>query len=141
MKTAIAIIVTGLLIGGVIMLSGGGNGGGGSGTGINNGAGAGNGNGGGNVSIVDGKQIIEINVKGGYRPGKSVAKAGIPTVIRFKTESTFDCSSFIRIPSLNVSQALPQTGSTDIAVGSPTAGALQGTCGMGMYRFEVDFQS
>ncbi len=105
----------------------------GVGTGINNGAE--------NVSVVDGKQIIEINVKGGYRPGKSVAKAGIPTIIRFKTQGTFDCSSFIRIPSLNVSQSLPQTGITDVSVGTPTAGVLQGTCGMGMYRFEVEFQS
>jgi plastocyanin domain-containing protein len=94
-----------------------------------------------NVSIVDGKQIIEIEVKGGYRPGKSVAKAGVPTIIRFKTNGTFDCSSAIRIPSLNVSQALPQTGATDIDAGTSTAGVLQGTCGMGMYRFEVEFRS
>jgi plastocyanin domain-containing protein len=125
--TAIAIIVAGLLIGGAFMLSTTGNG-----VVVNTG--------GSNVSIVDGKQIIEINVKGGYRPGKTVAKAGIPTVIRFKTNSTFDCSSFIRIPSLSVSQALPQTGATDVSLGIPSAGVLQGTCSMGMYRFEVDFQ-
>ena len=94
----------------------------------------------GNVSIVDGKQIIIIDVKGGYNPEKSVAKAGIPTVIRFVTRGTFDCSSFIRIPSLNVSQALPQTGSTDVSVGSQQAGVLNGTCGMGMYRFNVEFK-
>lgn len=92
-----------------------------------------------NVSIIDGKQIIEINVKGGYKPGKTVAKAGIPTFIRFKTNGTFDCSSFIRIPSLNVSQALPQTGMTDINAGTSTVGVLQGMCGMGMYRFEIEF--
>jgi plastocyanin domain-containing protein len=125
--TAIAIIVAGLLIGGAFMLSTTGNG-----VVVNTG--------GSYVSIVDGKQIIEINVKGGYRPGKTVAKAGIPTVIRFKTNSTFDCSSFIRIPSLSVSQALPQTGATDVSLGIPSAGVLQGTCSMGMYRFEVDFQ-
>jgi len=130
----IAVVAAVILIGGAFTLSvAGGNGGA-------SGANVGAGNGGENVSIVDGKQIIEINVKGGYRPGKSIAKAGVPTVIRFKTQGTFDCSSFIRIPSLNISQALPQTGATDIAVGSPNAGVLQGTCGMGMYRFEVDFQ-
>ena len=94
-----------------------------------------------NVTVVDGKQIIEIDVKGGYKPGKSIAKAGVPTIIRFKTNGTFDCSSSIRIPSLNVSQALPQTGATDIDAGTSTAGILQGTCGMGMYRFEVEFRS
>lgn len=94
-----------------------------------------------NVTIVDGKQIVEINAKGGYQPRKSVAKAGIPTVIRFNTRGTFDCSSSVRIPSLNISKILPQSGSTDIDIGSPQLSNLQGSCGMGMYPFEIDFQS
>ena len=94
-----------------------------------------------NVSIVDGKQIIEINAKGGYQPRKSVAKAGIPTIIRFNTKGTFDCSSAVRIPSLNISKSLPQSGITDIDIGSGEPGKLKGSCGMGMYPFEVEFQS
>lgn len=93
-----------------------------------------------NVSIVDGKQIIEITARGGYQPRKSVAKAGIPTIIRFNTKGTFDCSSSVRIPSLGISKSLPQTGSTDIDIGSGKLGTLQGSCGMGMYPFEVEFQ-
>lgn len=94
-----------------------------------------------NVTVVDGKQIITINAKGGYQPRKSVAKAGMPTVIRFDTNGTFDCSSSVRIPSMNISKVLPQTGSTDIDVGSQQVATLQGTCGMGMYPFEVEFKS
>lgn len=93
-----------------------------------------------NVTIVDGKQIIEISARGGYQPRKSIAKAGIPTVIRFNTNGTFDCSSAVRIPSLNISKNLPQTGLTDIDIGSPKLGVLNGSCGMGMYPFEIDFQ-
>ncbi len=93
-----------------------------------------------NVSIVDGKQIIEISAKGGYQPRKSIAKAGIPTIIRFNTNGTFDCSSSVRIPSLNISKSLPQSGATDIDIGSGQLGTLQGSCGMGMYLFEIDFQ-
>lgn len=93
-----------------------------------------------NVSIFDGKQIIEIRAKGGYLPRRSVAKAGIPTVIRFNTSGTFDCSSSVRIPSMNISQILPQSGSTDIDIGSGKLGLLNGSCGMGMYPFEIDFQ-
>jgi plastocyanin domain-containing protein len=73
-----------------------------------------------NVSVVDGKQFIEISAKGGYLPRKSVAQAGIPTIIRFKTRGTFDCSSSIRIPSMNISKVLPNTGSTDIDLGTLT---------------------
>ena len=93
-----------------------------------------------NVTIVDGKQIINIEVKGGYTPRKSVAKSGIPTVLRFNTSGTFDCSAFIRIPSLNVLQSLPQFGATDIKIDDPKQGTLQGMCGMGMYQFTVDFK-
>lgn len=95
--------------------------------------------GGENVSIVDGKQIIVINAKGGYQPRKSIAKAGLPTVIRFDTKGTFDCSLSVRIPSMKISKFLPQTGSTDIDIGSSTAGTLNGSCSMGMYPFEVEF--
>jgi plastocyanin domain-containing protein len=94
-----------------------------------------------NVSIVDGKQIIEISAKGGYQPRKSTAKAGIPTIIRFNTEGTFDCSSAVRIPSLNISESLPLSGMTDIDIGSDQLGTLKGSCGMGMYPFEVEFEN
>ena len=93
-----------------------------------------------NVSIVDGKQIIEIKAKGGYSPRVSVAKANMPTVLRFDTKGTFDCSASIRIPSMNVSKILPNSGSTDVDLGNPKLGTLQGTCGMGMYPFEINFQ-
>jgi plastocyanin domain-containing protein len=93
-----------------------------------------------NVSIVDGKQIVEIRAKGGYQPRKSVAQAGIPTIIRFNTSGTFDCSSSVRIPNMNISKALPQSGSTDIDIGTATLGTLKGSCGMGMYPFEIEFQ-
>lgn len=93
-----------------------------------------------NVSIVDGKQIIEITAKGGYTPRKSIAKAGIPTILRFNTNGTFDCSSSVRIPSMNIFKSLPQRGTTDIDLGTQKAGTLNGSCGMGMYPFEISFQ-
>jgi plastocyanin domain-containing protein len=92
-----------------------------------------------NVSVVDGTQIITITTKGGYTPTKSNAKAGMPTVLRFETNGTFDCSSSVRIPSLSIDK-VPSTGTTDINVGVPTLATLQGTCGMGMYHFAVVFE-
>lgn len=126
-STVISILVVAVLIGGAILLSRGGSS---AAPQI-----AAN-----NVSVVDGKQIIEIHAKGGYQPRTSVAKAGMPTILRFETNGTFDCSSSIRIPSLGISKVLPQTGATDVDLGLAQAGTLQGTCGMGMYPFEVNFQ-
>jgi len=94
-----------------------------------------------NVSIVDGRQIIEINAKGGYYPKKSIAQAGLPTILRFNTKGTFDCSSSIRIPSMNISKNLSPSGSTDVDIGVQKAGLFNGSCGMGMYPFQIEFQS
>ncbi len=127
--TIISVFIAITLIGGAIALSG------------NNKSASTNNIPANNVTLSQGKQIIEIDVKGGYNPTKSFAKAGMPTVLRFITNGTFDCSSSIRIPSLNVTKILPQTGNTDIDVGTPQLGILSGTCGMGMYRFQIDFQS
>lgn len=93
-----------------------------------------------NVTIENGVQVVTLQTKGGYSPRKSVAQAGLPTVVRFSTNGTFDCSLSVRIPSLNLNKILPQTGLTDISLGTSTPGLFRGSCGMGMYPFEIDFQ-
>jgi plastocyanin domain-containing protein len=92
-----------------------------------------------NVSIVDGKQIVEVSVKAGYHPKKSIAKAGVPTILRFNTNGTYDCSSSVRIPSMGIIKRLPASGATDVDLGSPKVATLSGVCGMGMYSFDVEF--
>ncbi len=92
------------------------------------------------VVAEDGIQYIDLTAKGGYSPRKTIAQAGIPTVLTVTTNGTYDCSSAIKIPDEQISQDLPATGQTDIALGTPAAGLLQGTCTMGMYNFEIDFQ-
>jgi len=93
-----------------------------------------------NVSVIDGKQIIELKAKGGYRPAHTLAKAGMPTILRLNTSGTVDCSSALRIPSLNISKNLPLSGVTDIDLGIQNAGTIAGTCGMGMYPFDIKFE-
>lgn len=94
-----------------------------------------------NVSQENGKQVVVIKAKGGYAPQQTVAKAGVPTIIRVQTSGTFDCSSALRIPSLNYSKLLPATGTTDIEVPAQAAGStLKAICSMGMYNFSVDFK-
>ncbi len=93
-----------------------------------------------NVSIVDGKQFITISAKGGYSPRNTIAKAGVPTVIKVSTNGTFDCSSALRIPNLNYSNNLPSSGETLIDVPPQKIGTtIRGLCAMGMYNFSVNF--
>jgi plastocyanin domain-containing protein len=93
------------------------------------------------ASVPEGAQVIEISAKGGYEPASQIAKAGVPTVLRVKTDGAYDCSTALRIPSLRVSKQLPPTGETLIDLGTQQAGTLRGTCSMGMYSFAIDFQA
>jgi len=93
------------------------------------------------IKIIGGKQIIEISAKGGYFPRKTIAKAGVPTILRIKTNGTFDCSSSLFIPKLNYHKSLTPSGVENIEIPASEAnGVLRGLCSMGMYNFEVDFE-
>lgn len=93
-----------------------------------------------NVSLVDGKQIVEISARGGYSPRITMAQANVPTIIRMSTKGSFDCSSAVSIPSLGYRANLPPTGTTDIEVPAQKSGStLQGLCAMGMYNFQIKF--
>ena len=94
-----------------------------------------------NIRIVDGKQIITVNAKGGYRPRMTIASAGMPTTLNVATSGTFDCSAAFTIPSLNYRTMLKPSGITEIEIPPQKAGTiLRGLCGMGMYNFAVQFE-
>lgn len=93
-----------------------------------------------NISVVNAKQIIEINAKGGYYPRSTNAKANIPTTIKIKTNGTFDCSAALTIPSIKNRTFLPPSGETAIEIPAQAPGTtIQGVCAMGMYSFAVRF--
>ncbi len=93
-----------------------------------------------NTEIKNGIQYITIDAGGGYSPRLSSAKAGIPTKLIMKTSGSFDCSSSLVIRSLGYQKILPQTGETEIDIGTPKIGEpLKGICGMGMYNFTINF--
>ena len=93
-----------------------------------------------NVFMENGKQVILIDVQDGYNPQVSTAKAGIPSVIRFKTNSSFSCASSVILPSINYRSNLPRSGNTDIDLPAQTTGTFRGMCGMGMYNFSIEFK-
>lgn len=94
-----------------------------------------------NVTIEDGKQIVTISAKGGYSPRVTEVKADMPTLLRVRTQGTFDCSSVLAIPSMNYQKNLPPSGVTEIEIPPQEAGStFEGMCGMGMYQFEIAFK-
>ena len=93
-----------------------------------------------NSVIKDGVQYITINAKSGYSPRVSTAQAGIPTKLIVKTNGAYDCSASLAIHSIGYQKILPQTGETEIDIGTQKVGeTLQGVCGMGMFSFQIQF--
>lgn len=127
-NTVYAILIVAVLIGGAIIFTN-------KGSSSNTESASNNSN----IELSNGVQIINIDVKGGYWPKKTIAKAGVPTTVRFVTNNTFDCSRSLRLPSMGINKMLPQTGNTDIDISSQAQGNFFGSCGMGMYSFEIDF--
>lgn len=93
------------------------------------------------VTIENGIQIINVKaLSGGYSPSKIIAEAGKKTVLRLESKNSYGCERSFRIPKLNISKVLPQSGITEFDLGTPTAGEnILGTCSMGMYTFTVNF--
>ncbi len=93
-----------------------------------------------NVTMIDGKQVIQIHAKGGYAPRVTVAKANTPTVIDVITDGTYDCSSSLTVAAVGFRKTLPSTGTTPIDIPPQKPGAIiKGLCTMGMYSFVVNF--
>jgi|SRR5690606_17220201 len=90
--------------------------------------------------IENGTQVIEIFAKNGYSPTKIQAKSNLLTILRIKTENTYDCSASLTIPDIKYSKFLQPTASTDVQLLPQTAGTkIRGSCSMGMYGFEIIF--
>ena len=93
-----------------------------------------------NSEIKDSVQYITIKAGGGYSPKLSSVKANMPTKLIVKTNGAYDFSSSLIIHSIGFQKILPQTGETEIDLGTQKAGeSLQGVCSMGMYSFLINF--
>ena len=76
----------------------------------------------------------------GYSPRKIEAKAGVPTILIMKSDGAYGCERAFNIPSLNISEILPENGQTRFDLGTQAIGTkLVGVCSMGMYSFQIIF--
>lgn len=93
-----------------------------------------------NVSTESGTQIIALTAKGGFTPQITTAKAETPTVLKIKTNGTYDCSSTVNIPDLGIAKVMEPTGEIEIVIPPQKPGSeIAGTCSMGMYNFSIRF--
>ena len=94
----------------------------------------------GTSTIAGDKQIVEISVKDGYQPQEIMAKAGMPLVLKMKSQGTFDCSTAFSIQKVGIQTRLQPTGEATFEIVAQKAGeSLHGVCTMGMQTFVIKF--
>ncbi len=90
--------------------------------------------------IENGIQSTSITVtNSGYTPQVITLKKDVPVRLSLITQDVQSCSRSFSIPTLNIQQLLPETGTTIVEFTPKTLGALAFSCSMGMYtgRFNI----
>jgi sulfite exporter TauE/SafE len=83
---------------------------------------------------VNGVQVLKIDAtSGGYSPQSISAKAGVPTKVVFHTDNTRSCIVYTTFPSIGKQVVLPDSGDTEVDLGTLAAGEIPISCSMGMY--------
>jgi len=86
-------------------------------------------------------QTLKINVvDSGYQPNLLKALANTPTKLVLTTNQTFSCSRAFVVPSLNIQEILPETGTRTINIPAQPSGKLRFMCSMGMYTGNIIFE-
>ena len=81
-----------------------------------------------------GYQEVTIDIKDTkYIPSNNILKAGVPVRLTLNTENVSGCIRAFIIPSLNISEILPETGQKIIEFTPTKTGQLSYSCSMGMY--------
>lgn len=85
-----------------------------------------------------GQQLVEIVVRGGYRPDAIRARAGIPLRIVFRRDDDDACSERVIFSAPRLDRRLAQAGATTVDLPAQPPGEIRFTCGMGRYRGHIE---
>jgi uncharacterized protein len=77
--------------------------------------------------------VVVTATTGAYTPGNIAIRAGLSTTLVVRAHNAEGCVRAFVIPSLGKQWILPVNGDTSIDLGTPRAGTLRYSCGMGMY--------
>ena len=85
-----------------------------------------------------GRQVVEITVRGGYRPDAIRARAGVPLRIVFRRDDDDACSERVVFSAPKLDRRLAPAGMTTVDLPAQPAGEIRFTCGMGRYRGRIE---
>ncbi len=83
------------------------------------------------------KQIVEIVVDGGYKPGTVVLERGIPTDLVFVRKDSSACFEEVVLSDFGVSTHLPVNKPYTVSINPDKSGEYTYACGMNMFFGKV----
>jgi len=83
------------------------------------------------------KQIVEIVVDGGYKPGVIELERGVPTEIVFIRKDASACFEEVVLPDFGVRTHLPLNKPYTVTIDPKEAGEYKYACGMNMFFGKV----
>jgi plastocyanin domain-containing protein len=81
-----------------------------------------------------GVQVVDVTVKGGYRPASIVARAGRPLRLNFTRREATPCGEEVVLPEFGRRAHLPEGETVSVEVTPERPGEYEFTCGMNMYK-------
>jgi plastocyanin domain-containing protein len=86
---------------------------------------------------VGGVQVVDVTVKGGYRPATITAEVGRPLRLNFTRREATLCGEEVVLPDFGRRAHLPEGKSVIIEITPREAGEYEFTCGMNMYQGRI----
>lgn len=86
---------------------------------------------------IEGGNIVNIQVNGGYKPSAIKIKKGKSTKLIFKRTDPDSCLEEIYIPDFKVKKFLPMNQNVEIDLTPEKSGTFQTHCGMGMFHGKI----
>ena len=83
-------------------------------------------------------QVVEVAVRGAYRPDAIVARAGVPLRILFRRDDDDSCSERVVFSVPRIDRRLAPSAVTIVDLPAQPAGEIRFTCGMGRYRGRIE---
>ena len=86
-------------------------------------------------------QEVTITVNGGYEPSRIVVQLGQPVRLKFDRRDPNNCLEEVRLPDFHIAQSLPLNQVTPIEFTPTEVGIYPFTCGMNMFRGEIQVEA
>ncbi|WP_283680374.1 cupredoxin domain-containing protein [Lentilactobacillus sp. Marseille-Q4993] len=92
------------------------------------------------AEVVNDKQVVDVEVSGGYSPEVVVLKKGVPAVLNFTRKDASSCLDRVVFSDFGINEELPQNEEESITIDTSKPGEYSWACGMDMFHGKLIIQ-